>query len=75
VCDKPALVPVTVTVYDPTGPLHDRVVLLLVLNVTDDGFKEQLNPVDGDTITPRFTDPVNPSKLVTVIVDGLGFPA
>jgi hypothetical protein len=74
-CDKPAPVPVTVTVYDPTGPLQDRVVLLLVLTVIDDGFKEQLNPVDGDTVTPRFTVPVNPSKPVAVMVDGLGFPA
>jgi len=75
VCDKPALVPATVTVYDPTDPLHDKVVLLLVLTVTDEGFKEQLNPVDGDTVNPRFTVPVNPSKLVTVMVEGPGFPA
>jgi hypothetical protein len=74
-CDKPAPVPVTVTVYDPMGPLQDRVVLLLVLTVIDDGFKEQINPVDGATVTPRFTVPVNPSKPVAVIVDGLGFPA
>ena len=74
-CDKPEPVPVTVTVYDPTGPLQDRVVLLLVLTVIDDGFKEQLKPVDGDTVTPRFTVPVNPSKPVAVMVEGLGFPA
>jgi len=46
-----------------------------VVTVTDDGFKEQLNPVDGDTDAARLTLPLNPSRLVTVIVDVPGFPA
>jgi len=55
--------------------LQVRVVVPLVLRVTVEGFKEQLSPIDGDTVAAIPTFAANPLRLVTVTVEEPGFPA
>ena len=63
------LVPVTVTVYAPADPEHDRVEVPDVPRVTLVGLRVHVRPVLGDTEDVRDTVPVNPFCAVTVIVD------
>jgi hypothetical protein len=63
------LVPVTVTVYAPADPEHDRVEVPDVPRVTLVGLRVQVRPVLGDTEEVSETVPVNPFWEVTVIVD------
>jgi hypothetical protein len=63
---------VTVTVYDPNAPEHDRVDVPELPRFMLSGFSEHANPVDGEIDHPRFTGPVKPPRLVTVVVEVLG---
>ena len=63
------LVPVTVTVYVPTAPLHESVEMPEVPRVTLVGFKLQLRPVEGETEDARATVPVKPPIEDTITVD------
>jgi len=66
-CDRVPLVPVTVTVYAPALPVHDRVEVPEPVRLV--GVRVQVNPVAGDTVAVRLTTPVKPCNAVTVIVD------
>jgi len=77
VCDKFPLVPVAVTVYVPAEPEQESedvaeppegVVTLI-------GFKLHARPVDGDTDAVNDTAPLNPFRLVIVIVEVPAVPA
>lgn len=59
-CDCEGLVPVTVTMYDPTLPEHVRVDVAGLSNVTEFGLREHDSPDEGDICNPRFTVPVKP---------------
>ncbi len=74
-CTKPALVPLTVTVYDPTEPLQARVLVAVVLTMTVKGVKTQLRPVGGDVVATRPTLAPNPSRLLTVTLAVPAAPA
>jgi hypothetical protein len=63
------LVPVTVTVYVPADPEHERADVPEVPSVTPVGVKAQFSPVVGETAADRLTGPVNPFTAVTVIVE------
>ena len=52
-----------------------RVVVPLVLKLTVEGFKEQVSPIDGDTVAAITTFAANPFRLVTETVEEPGFPA
>lgn len=71
--DSVPLVPVTVTVYVPTGPEQDRVEVpdppvILV------GLRVHVRPA-GDTVDVKATVPVKPLSGATVIVDVPAAPA
>jgi lysophospholipid acyltransferase (LPLAT)-like uncharacterized protein len=68
-CDRVPLVPVTVTVYVPADPEHERVDVPEVPSVTLVGVRVQVSPVVGETAADRFTVPVNPFTAVTVTVE------
>lgn len=55
--------------YTPAEPEQDSVEVPEVPRVTLVGESAQVRPVVGDTVTARFTVPVNPWMEVTVIVD------
>ncbi len=61
----------TVTVYDPSEPEHDRVdvVVCPLVSVMLVGFRVHDRPDPGTTAQARFTVPLNPLRLETVIVD------
>jgi len=63
------LVPVTVTVYVPADPEHERVDVPEAPSVTPVGVKVQASPVVGEMAADRLTGPVNPFTAVTVIVE------
>jgi hypothetical protein len=73
VCDRVLLVPVTVTVYAPAEPLHDRVEVPEPVTLV--GVRVQVSPVAGDTAAVRLTTSLNPWTAVTVIVEVPDAPA
>lgn len=65
-------VPVTVTVYNPTVPEHDRVevpIVVIVLSAKLVGDKLQVKPVGGDTNAVIETVPVKPLRPLSVMVE------
>jgi len=86
ICVRPLLVPVTVTVYVPAEPEHER---KLVPPDTPMGMlvrdRVQVSPLEGTTELVKSTVPVNPpsgwteiievpaAPASTVTVEGLGF--
>ena len=75
VLDRPALVPVTVTVYVPAEPVHDRVEVWAAPRVTLAGVRVHVRPVAGETVAVRLTVPVKALTGLTVIVDVPAVPA
>jgi hypothetical protein len=67
------LVPVTVTVYAPALPVHERVEVPEPVTLV--GVRVQVKPVAGDTVAVRLTTPLKPWSAVTVIVDVPAVPA
>jgi hypothetical protein len=63
--------PVTVTVYVPIVPAHERVEIPLVTDPSEMlvGDRVQVRPVEGETTGVSETVPVNPLKPATVIVE------
>ena len=61
----------TVTVYSPAEPWHDRVELELTSGLTARlvGVRVHARPVLGETLAPRLTVPVKPLRDFTVIVE------
>jgi hypothetical protein len=55
--------------YTPAEPEQDSAEVPNVPRVTLVGDMMHVRPVVGDTVTARFTVPVNPWMEVTVIVD------
>ena len=49
--------------------MHTSVAVAVVDRVIVDGIIEQLNPEDGEIVTPKLTFPTNPPVLFNVIVD------
>jgi len=73
--DCPLFVPVTVTVYVPAEPVHDRVEVCGVGgSVTLVGVRVHVNPA-GDTAEDRATVPANPFTPATEMVEVAAFPA
>lgn len=68
-CERVPLVPVTVTVYVPADPEHERAEVPEGPSVTPVGVKVQVRPVAGEMAADRLTAPVNPFMAVTVIVE------
>jgi len=68
------LVPVTVTVYVPAGPEHDRVEVWDTPRTMLVGLRVQVSPA-GETTEVKATVPVNPLTGVTVMVDVAVAPA
>ena len=62
-------VPVTVTVYTPADPEHDRVEVPVVPKVMLVGDSAHDRPVAGETEDVRLTVPVKPLCAVTVMVE------
>ncbi len=63
--DTPLPVPVTVTlnVPDKAESVHDRVEVrrvVVVLNAKFAGFRTQISPIEGETVSVRSTVPVKP---------------
>jgi len=63
--DNPLPVPVTVTlnVPDKAESVHDRVEVrrvVVVLNAKFAGFRTQISPIEGETVSVRSTVPVKP---------------
>src|SRR5437899_1166886 len=76
VCVRPLLVPVTVTVYVPAKPEHERTLLppdtpmgMLV------GDRMQVGPLIGTMVLVKSTVPVNPPSGWTEIVEVPDTPA
>ncbi|HZD13421.1 MAG TPA: hypothetical protein VE177_07885 [Candidatus Binatus sp.] len=61
--------------YVPTGPLHARVELPVVLTVTLEGVREHDRPFAGEITDERPTPPENPFRLVNVICEVPTLPA
>jgi hypothetical protein len=72
-CDKPPLVPVTVTVYTPAMPEHERVDVPEPVTLV--GVRVQVSPVVGLMVEATFTIPPKPLRAVTVIVEVPAAPA
>ena len=70
-CDREPDTPVTVTVYVPAEPLHDSVDVAEAPRPTLGSVNEQMRSVE-ETEDPRFTIPVKPFRLLTVIAEVLG---
>jgi hypothetical protein len=62
-------VPVTVTVYTPVDPKHDRVEVPDVPRTMLVGDSVQVRPLLGVTEDARLTVPVKPLWAVTVIIE------
>ena len=71
---KAPLVPVTVTVYVPAVPEHDRVEVCEAPRTMLFGVRVQVRPA-GETVEVRATVPVNPPVGATVIVEVPAAPA
>jgi len=69
VCERVPLVAVTVTVYLPAEPVHDRVEVPKVPRLTLVGLSAQANPVEGTTEDVRATVPANELIEATVITE------
>jgi hypothetical protein len=67
------LVPVTVTVYIPAEPVHDRVEVPEPVTLV--GVSVQVKPVAGLIEDVRLTTPLKPWRAVTVIVEVPAVPA
>ncbi len=71
-CDNEPLVPVTVTVYAPTGVedvleiVSEEFAVSPETRVTLVGLKAKVRPA-GETESVRLTVPVNPPRLVNVM--------
>ncbi len=63
------LVPVTVTVYVPAEPLHDKVDVCEAPRMMLVGLRLHVRPVAGDMVEVRPTVPVKPLTGATVMVD------
>jgi hypothetical protein len=72
--DRVPLVPVTVTVYVPAGPEHDKVEVCEAPRTTLVGLRVQVKPA-GETVDVSATVPVKPFTGVTVMVDVAVAPA
>jgi len=72
-CERLPLVPVTVTVYLPVVPLHERVEVPEPVTLV--GVRVQVRPVDGATPAVRLMMPLKPCNAVTVIVEVPETPA
>src|SRR6266581_1086402 len=70
----PLLVPVTVTVYVPAGPLQDSVEVWGAPRMMLVGLRVHVKPA-GDTVLVRVTVPVKPCTGATVIVELAVAPA
>ena len=68
ICCREPLVPLTVTVYEPTGPEQYSVEVAEGPRDNVAGLVEQVKP-EGDAALARFTVPVNPLTGATVIED------
>jgi hypothetical protein len=68
-CDREPLAAVTVTVYVPAEPEHERVEVPELPRETLGGERLQVSPVVAETVADRLTVPVNPFTGVTVIVE------
>lgn len=49
--------------------MQTSVAVAVVDSAIVDGMTEQLNPIDGEIVTPRFTFPTKPPVLFSVIVE------
>jgi hypothetical protein len=67
------LAPVTVTVYVPAAPLHERVEVPDPVTLV--GVSVQVSPVAGLMLEVRLTTPAKPLTAVTVMVDAPATPA
>ena len=59
-------------------PVQERVEIpevVLVLRMILVGLRVQVRPVEGDTVSDRFTVPVKPLTAATVVVDVPGDPS
>lgn len=72
-CVSAPLVPVTVTVYVPAMPEHERVDVPEPVTLV--GVRVQVSPVVGLMLDAMFTIPLNPLRAVTVIVEVPAAPA
>ncbi len=67
------------TVNEPTTePVQERVEVdevVVLVSETLVGLRVQVRPVEGDTVSDRFTVPVKPLTAATVIVDVPGDPS
>ena len=72
-CVRDPLVPVTVTVYTPAGPVQDRAEVWDAPKTILVGVRVHVRPA-GDTVDVRATVPVNPFTGATVIVDVAAVP-
>src|SRR2546425_6270713 len=74
-CESEPLVPVTVSVYAPTGVLCNALTLSVEVpcppdvKVTDEVLSDVFGPDVGETNVERFMVPANPFRLVRDIVD------
>ena len=71
--DSAPLVPVTVTVYIPAMPEHERVDV--PEPVALGGVRVQVSPIVGLMLDAMFTIPLKPLRAVTVIVEVPETPA
>ena len=67
-CDNVPLVPVTVTVYVPAEPEHDRVDVCEAPRTILVGLRVQVRPA-GETVKVNATVPVNALTGATVMVE------
>jgi hypothetical protein len=72
-CDRVPLVPVTVTVYIPAIPEHERVDVPEPVTLV--GVRVQVSPVVGLVLATMFTIPLKPLRAETVIVEVPTTPA
>ena len=72
-CVRDPLVPVTVTVYTPAGPVQDRADVWDAPRTMLAGVRVQVRPA-GETVEVRATVPVKPFTGATVIVEVAAVP-
>jgi hypothetical protein len=75
---RPLLVPVTVTVYEPAIPEHDKDDVALepvALRDRTEGVRGQFRLLEGETVVERATFPTNPSDPVAITVVEPAAPA
>ncbi len=68
-CDREPLIPVSVTVYTPADPLHERLDVADTPSTTEVELRVQVRPDDGETEEVRVTVPVKLLMLAIVILE------